>query len=96
MSWCARRRLVDEKQLSRSAWHWASSTLDAADRRRGSLHRNCFGNGLKLAANRGLMERGSNEQRLAFARQLAEVLDRIDRIAALAAARRSRIGGTSA
>ncbi len=54
-----------------------------------------FGNGLKLAANRGLLERGSAEQRLAFARQLAEVLDRVDRIAALAAARRTRIGGTA-
>jgi glycerol-3-phosphate O-acyltransferase len=51
-----------------------------------------FGNGLKLAANRGLLEHGPDvaENRLAFARQLAEVLDRVDRIAALAAGRRTR------
>ena len=55
-----------------------------------------FANGLKLAANRGLTETGPGvaERRLDFARQLAEALDRVDRIAALAAGRRTRASGS--
>ncbi len=54
-----------------------------------------FGNGLKLAANRGLTEAGPDvaHKRLDFARQLAEALDRVDKIAALAAGRRTRASG---
>ena len=96
MSWCnTTPTWSDEKQLLQECLALGSSTGCNGGSPPRSRSQLLFGNGLKLAANRGLLERGSNEQRLAFARQLAEVLDRVDRIAALAAARRAGLTATS-